>query len=63
MRGWRDLPDVLYAILVAEGAERALCNALTRGRRRAFARTSRLLHVLHAHLIAAHALIWHGGQV
>ena len=62
MRGWRDLPDVLYAILVAEGAERALYNALARGRRRTIARTSRLLHVLHAQVMAAHALLWHGGQ-
>lgn len=30
-RSWFDLPDVIYAILVVEGANRALYNLLTRG--------------------------------
>ena len=40
LRGWHDLPDVLYAILVAEGAERVLYNTLVRSLRRTVARTA-----------------------
>lgn len=42
VRSWLDLPDVLYAILVAEGADRALYNALARGWRRLLARAPHL---------------------
>lgn len=35
LRSWLDVPDVIYAILVVEGADRALYNALSRGLRRA----------------------------
>jgi lysyl-tRNA synthetase class 2 len=42
LRSWLDLPDVLYAILVAEGAERALYNALARSWRLLLARAWRL---------------------
>jgi hypothetical protein len=34
VRHWLDLPDVLWAIVVAEGADRALYNALARSWRR-----------------------------
>ncbi len=37
LRSWLDLPDVVYAILVAEGADRVLYNALARGWRRLLA--------------------------
>ena len=38
LRSWLDLPDVAWAILVAEGADRALYNALALGWRRLLAR-------------------------
>ncbi|HEX9037716.1 MAG TPA: phosphatidylglycerol lysyltransferase domain-containing protein [Ktedonobacterales bacterium] len=38
LRSWLDLPDVIWAILVAEGADRALYNALARGLRHLRAR-------------------------
>ncbi len=48
LRSWFDLPDVAYAILVAEGADRVLYNAITRGWRRLMARTrNRAAHMLH----------------
>jgi len=31
VRSWLDLPDVIYAVLVIEGADRALYNAIARG--------------------------------
>ncbi len=45
VRSWFDLPDVIYAILVVEGADRALYNALARG----FARMRRKLFAAWAH--------------
>jgi lysylphosphatidylglycerol synthetase-like protein (DUF2156 family) len=42
LRSWLDVPDVLYAILVAEGADRVLYNTLSRAWRRLATRRPRL---------------------
>lgn len=55
VRSWFDLPDVIYAILVVEGADRAVYNALTRG----FTRLRRISQTAWARAWAASQL---GGE-
>jgi phosphatidylglycerol lysyltransferase len=55
LRSWLDIPDVLYAILVAEGADRVLYNALSQAWRRLAMRHPRVTAEGGAQPVAAQA--------